>query len=166
MNQRDQYNLRTSADDEDRFRAYPGERRTSDRDNDRDWWDRASDEVASWFGDDDAERRRRMDRVNGPHRGKGPKGYSRTDERVSEDINQRLYDDPFIDASEVEVKVENGEAVLTGTVESREAKRRIEDVAESITGVKDVENRLKVRSRTSDDFTDRGERGEGSSWTH
>lgn len=167
MNQGDQYNLRSSGDDEDRFRAYPGDRRVSDRehDRDRDWWDRASDEVASWFGDDEAERRRRMDKRMGPHRGKGPKGYSRTDERVSEDINQRLYDDPFIDASDIEVKVENGEAILTGTVESREAKRRIEDIAESITGVKDVENRLKVRSRT-DNFSDRGERGEGSSWTH
>lgn len=29
--------------------------------NDRDSWDRAGDEVKSWFGDDDAERRRRMD---------------------------------------------------------------------------------------------------------
>jgi hypothetical protein len=27
----------------------------------RDWGDRAGDEVRSWFGDDDAERRRRMD---------------------------------------------------------------------------------------------------------
>jgi hypothetical protein len=27
----------------------------------RGFWDRASDEVASWFGDDDAERRRRQD---------------------------------------------------------------------------------------------------------
>ena len=31
--------------------------------DDRGFWDRASDEVASWFGDDDAERRRRQDHV-------------------------------------------------------------------------------------------------------
>ena len=30
--------------------------------DDRGFWDRASDEVASWFGDDDAERRREQDR--------------------------------------------------------------------------------------------------------
>ena len=29
--------------------------------DERGFWDRASDEVASWFGDDDAERRRRQD---------------------------------------------------------------------------------------------------------
>jgi hypothetical protein len=31
--------------------------------DDRGFWDRASDEVASWFGDDDAERRRRHDHL-------------------------------------------------------------------------------------------------------
>jgi hypothetical protein len=45
----------------------------------RDWWDRATDEVSSWFGDEDAERRRRMDE----HRGRGPKNYSRSDERIA-----------------------------------------------------------------------------------
>jgi hypothetical protein len=33
------------------------------RPDDRGFWDRASDEVASWFGDDDAERRRREDQM-------------------------------------------------------------------------------------------------------
>jgi hypothetical protein len=37
-----------------------GEQRHSGHD-DRGLWDRASDEVASWFGDDDAERRRQHD---------------------------------------------------------------------------------------------------------
>jgi hypothetical protein len=42
-------------------------------DDDRGFWDRASDEVASWFGDEHAERRRREDqmreeRENGGHR--------------------------------------------------------------------------------------------------
>jgi CBS domain-containing protein len=33
--------------------------------SDRGWWDRASDEVSSWFGDDQAERRREMDERSG-----------------------------------------------------------------------------------------------------
>lgn len=118
----------------------------STRNEDRDWWDKASDEVSSWFGDDDAERRRRMDKMQGPHSGKGPKGYTRTDERLKDDINERLYHDSHIDASDVDVSIENGEATLTGTVESKMAKRRIEDIVESIPGVRDVENRLKVKS--------------------
>jgi osmotically-inducible protein OsmY len=111
---------------------------------DRDWWDRTRDEVSSWFGDSDAERRRRIDKVNGPHRGKGPKGYHRSDERIKEDVSDRLCDNPMIDASDIEVKVEGSEVILTGTVESREDKRRAEDLAESVTGVSNVQNQLRV----------------------
>ena len=113
----------------------------------RDWWDRTTDEVASWFGDDDAQRRREIDKRTGPHRGKGPKGYKRSDERIKDDVNDRLSDDSFIDASEIDVTCEDCEIVLTGTVDSKEEKRRAEDIAERVSGVKNVENRLKVRSR-------------------
>ncbi len=111
---------------------------------DRDWWDRTTDEVASWFGDEDAERRRRRDKTEGAHRGKGPKGYRRSDDRIREDVNDRLYEDPWVDASDVEVTVNNSEVTLTGHVTSRGEKRRIEDLVESISGVQHVENRLRV----------------------
>jgi len=119
---------------------YRGNRNTRERN----WWDRTSDEVASWFGDDDAERRRRMDKINGPHRGKGPKGYTRSDARITEDVNEKLYQDPFVDASNIEVTVLEGEVTLTGKVDSRDTKRRAEDIAEEVPGVKDVTNQLKV----------------------
>lgn len=113
----------------------------------RSWWDRTADEVSSWFGDEDAERRRERDRqVRGMYRGKGPKNYSRSDDRIKEDVNDRLSDDPFIDASDIDVSVTNGEVTLTGTVDHRSTKRRAEDIAESISGVKNVENRLRVGS--------------------
>lgn len=112
---------------------------------DRGWWDRASDAVASWFGDEDAERRRRMDEQRAHRRGRGPKGYRRSDERIKEDVNDRLSDDYYIDASDVEVAVENSEVTLTGTVRTRSDKRRIEDIAESVSGVANVENRLRVK---------------------
>ena len=111
---------------------------------DRGWWDRASDEVASWFGDDEAQRRRRMDEQR-EHRGRGPKGYRRSDERIKEDVNDRLSDDYYLDASDVEVAVENTEVTLTGTVNNRNDKRRAEDLAESVSGVTNVENRLRVK---------------------
>jgi len=114
-------------------------------DDDRDWWDRTTDEVASWFGDEDAERRRRMDKQReGGHRGRGPKGYRRSDDRIREDINDRLYEDPWIDASDVEVTVANGEVTLSGSVNEKLAKRRAEDIAESVSGVLHVENRIRV----------------------
>ena len=111
---------------------------------DRGWWDRASDAVASWFGDEDAERRRRQDEQR-QHRGRGPKGYRRSDERIKEDVNDRLSDDYYLDASEVEVTVQSTEVTLTGTVRNRNDKRRAEDLAESVSGVTNVENRLRVK---------------------
>lgn len=108
--------------------------------NERSWWDRTKDEVASWFGDEDAERRRQRDNF----KGKGPKNYSRSDERIKEDINDRLSDDPWIDASEIDVTVNSGEVTLTGTVSERTEKRRAEDIAEAVSGVKHVENRVRV----------------------
>lgn len=47
-----------------------------DRDDDRGWVDRAGDEVASWFGDDEAEYRRRMDR----RRDAAERDYRRNDD--------------------------------------------------------------------------------------
>lgn len=115
-----------------------------DRDRDRDWWDRTKDEVSSWFGDDEAERRRRRDKIEGPHKGKGPKDYRRSEDRIREDVCDRLADDDYVDASNINVQIQNDEVVLTGTVSSREEKRRAEDVVESISGVRNVENRLRV----------------------
>jgi len=118
--------------------------------DERNWWDRTADEVSSWFGDEDAERRRNRDRqMSGKYKGKGPKNYSRSDERIKDDINDRLSDDPFVDASEIEVTVTSGEVTLTGTVDQRSAKRRAEDIAEDVSGVKNVENRIRV-GQTSD----------------
>jgi hypothetical protein len=80
----------------------------------------------------------------GEHRGRGPKNYQRSDDRIREDINERLTQDPGVDASEIEVRVENREVTLTGTVRDREEKRRAEDVAESVAGVSHVQNNLRV----------------------
>ncbi|MDX0439905.1 BON domain-containing protein [Sinorhizobium medicae] len=126
---------------EGRYRGYGGYGETRDyRRGDRDFLDRASDEVASWFGDEDAERRREMDR----HRGKGPKGYRRTDSRIQEDVSDRLSDDGALDASNIEVSVTNGEVQLNGTVSSKWAKRRAEDCAENVSGVTNVQNNLRI----------------------
>jgi osmotically-inducible protein OsmY len=116
-----------------------GSREYGRRGEERGFWERASDEVSSWFGDDEAERRRREDM-----RGRGPKNYTRSDDRIREDVNDRLSDDPFVDASEIEVQVSSCEVTLTGTVDSREAKRRAEDIAERVSGVKHVQNNLRV----------------------
>jgi len=109
----------------------------------RGWWDRFSDTVASWFGDEEAERRLQRER---PYQGRGPKGYRRSDDRIKEDVNDRL-SEGYLDATEVEVSVTGGEVVLSGTVNTRYDKRRAEAIAENVSGVTNVENRLRVRDR-------------------
>ncbi len=87
----------------------------------------------------------------GPHAGKGPKGYSRSDDRIRDDISDRLTDDHHLDASEVEVRVENGEATLSGYVHDRRDKRRAEDIVERVSGVGHVQNNLRVHARHDQD---------------
>jgi osmotically-inducible protein OsmY len=80
----------------------------------------------------------------GQHYGKGPKGYQRSDDRLKELICERLHDDPQIDPSEVTINVQGGKVTLEGTVDSRQTKNAIEDVAEQF-GVQDVQNNLRVQ---------------------
>jgi osmotically-inducible protein OsmY len=190
--------------------------------------DRAGDEVRSWFGDEEAARRRRLDEtrserdrswtdrdrnpvertwdrtretvrdvtdrdrdgrrglsewndddrprsfgdtsrhatgthygetVNRPYdrgwdapdyRGRGPRGYQRSDARMFEDICDQLTVDPRIDASDIEVDVKGAEVTLRGSVRSREEKRYAEDVVEHVMGVRDVNNHLKVGRSLTD----------------
>lgn len=94
-------------------------------------------------------------------RGKGPKGYRRSDERIQEQLNDALTDDDMLDASDIEVTVKNGEVTLSGTVKNREAKRRAEDIVEGVSGVSNVENRIRVSTESSQG---RGSQGSQSSF--
>jgi hypothetical protein len=76
--------------------------------------------------------------------GIGPKGYKRADSRIEEEVNDALVDDPFIDATNVVVNVKDAEVTLEGTVDDRMAKRRAEDLAANVRGVRDVHNHLKT----------------------
>jgi hypothetical protein len=91
--------------------------------------------------------------------GRGPKGYQRTDERLREDICDRLMADPEIDASEMTVEVKAGEVTLDGSVPDRRTKRSAEDCVEEISGVRQVHNRLRVESRSD---SERSTTGAGS----
>jgi osmotically-inducible protein OsmY len=81
----------------------------------------------------------------GPHSGRGPQGYQRSDARIEEDICEHLTHHGMLDATGIQVQVENGEVTLTGIVESRQAKRLAEDVLDSISGIRDIHNQLRVQ---------------------
>jgi osmotically-inducible protein OsmY len=56
-------------------------------------------------------------------------------------VSDRLTDDWIVDATNIEVSVNSGEVTLAGTVEGHEAKRRAEDCAESVSGVRNSAGR-------------------------
>ena len=76
--------------------------------------------------------------------GKGPKNWQRSDERIKDEVCERLCRSSSIDASEVSVEVENGTVKLEGTVVDRSTKHAIEDLVNGVIGVKDIENRVRV----------------------
>jgi hypothetical protein len=94
----------------------------------------------------------------GRYSGVGPRGYRRSDERITEDINDRLTWHGHVDATEIQVDVKDGIATLTGNVNSRQEKRIAEYIAESIPGVSDVQNNLKINKQTD---WNRGEMNQG-----
>lgn len=94
--------------------------------------------------------------VDVDHRGRGPRDYVRSDERISDDIIDRLTDHEDIDASEILIMVENGVVTLTGNVPERHMKHRAEDIAAAARGVREVRNDIRVDPGV-DSFGRRGE---------
>ncbi|MBJ7574770.1 BON domain-containing protein [Luteimonas sp. MC1828] len=77
-------------------------------------------------------------------RGIGPRGYTRTDERIREDVCEGLCDSDDINAADINVDVSGGAVRLSGTVPNRAMKHLAEDIAESCSGVRDIENSIRV----------------------
>ena len=103
--------------------------------------------------------------TRGRFTGRGPKGYTRSDERIREDVSDRLEQHGEIDASEIEVRVSNGEVTLEGTVEDRWMKRLAEDLVEDCPGVKQVNNRIRIQGNGGGGFTGRGPATGGNAGT-
>jgi osmotically-inducible protein OsmY len=112
---------------------YGSQDQVQDRDDARWWNEMAGRPGAESYGGQ-----------TGQHRGRGPRGYRRSDDRIHEDVCECLTDDDRIDASNVQVTVKECEVTLSGTVNSREEKRRAEDLIERLSGVRDVHNMLRV----------------------
>src|SRR5919108_3737404 len=73
----------------------------------------------------------------------------RNDEFIAKEVFDSMYWDSRVDASKVSVKVDNGIVTLSGTVPSYSSRAAASEDAWLITGVRDVENQLKVDFRTT-----------------
>ncbi|WP_454712013.1 BON domain-containing protein [Cupriavidus nantongensis] len=74
----------------------------------------------------------------------GPKGYQRSDERIREDICERLAHARHVDVRDVEVEVQGGVVRLTGNVRDRRQKYCIEDIVDDVFGVQEIHNAVRL----------------------
>ena len=70
----------------------------------------------------------------------------RSPARIYEDLCDRLTDNPFVDASDIEVGIAGTEVTLNGTVNDPIALRQAQAIAEEVAGVSHVHNRLQLRT--------------------
>jgi hypothetical protein len=105
-------------------------------------WSDSSD----WMPEDELEVAR--ERANTPvsYRGRGPRGYTRSDERLLEMICEQLTDDRLIDAGDIEVEVQQQVVTLRGSVQDRYTKYAVEELAANA-GARDIQNQLRVNAR-------------------
>lgn len=75
--------------------------------------------------------------------GRPPRSYRRPDERILDDVHQRIATSG-VDADEVEIEVSNGVVTVSGRVPRRFDKRVIEELAEQVFGVQEVQNHLRL----------------------
>lgn len=85
-----------------------------------------------------------------PPRRAGPRGYVRSDERIREQICERLADRADIDAADVSVAVNDGRVTLEGSVPHRQMKHRIDALCDDSPGVRGVDNRIRVARPPAD----------------
>lgn len=75
---------------------------------------------------------------------RGPKGWTRSDERIRDDVCERLSRRHDLDTADVSVEVRQGHVRLDGTVADRPMKHAIEQVVDGCLGVQDIDNRLRI----------------------
>lgn len=86
-------------------------------------------------------------RRGGDYRGHGPRRAQPADDDLLDMVCERLAGDADIDASEIEVSVRDGIVTLAGSVPSRQTRRDAEAIAESLRGVREVANHLRVEGK-------------------
>jgi hypothetical protein len=83
---------------------------------------------------------------NPRYRGKGPKSYKRSRERILDDAAEALTREPELDAGDISIEVnDDRDVILGGEVGHKADKRLAEDLVADIVGVHDVHNNIRVR---------------------
>jgi osmotically-inducible protein OsmY len=92
---------------------------------------------------------------------RGPRGWVRSDERILDDLCERIVRGG-VDASRLEVQVEDGHVWLEGDLGSREERRFVLEVAERSLGVRGVYAEIHVPEAAG--ASAEGEADDGPTW--
>lgn len=120
---------------------HAGHRSNDDRRSSAERWGMGRSGARDEWG---ADLRGAVEARAGRFAGRGPRGYQRSDERIRENVCDLLLEASHVDASAFDVQVSGGEVTLDGTVPDRRMKRDAEDLVESVPGVTQVHNHLRV----------------------
>ena len=74
----------------------------------------------------------------------GPRSRRKPDESLRQEIREILTADPELEVTDIEVEVEGGAVTLRGAVADSDARLLAEELVESLSGVREVHNRLRV----------------------
>jgi osmotically-inducible protein OsmY len=96
------------------------------------------------------------------HIGQGPKGYKRSADRIQDEVCELLARHPQIDASDIEVSVNDEIVTLSGTVPDRQTKHLVEQAIEEVWGVDDIVNRLRIATSAAAPRVDERQPSQGA----
>jgi osmotically-inducible protein OsmY len=74
----------------------------------------------------------------------GSRARRRPDESLAQEIREILTKDPELEVTEMAVEVEGGAVTISGVVDDSDARLLAEELVESLSGVREVHNRLRV----------------------
>lgn len=89
---------------------------------------------------------------------RGSVGTSAADQRIQDDVCERLAQLPDLDPTDVVVMVHDGRVTLEGTIPAGYMHPRIADLANDVEGVVQVDNRVRVQLGPEEPFRTPGER--------
>jgi osmotically-inducible protein OsmY len=69
------------------------------------------------------------------------------DATITNMVNAKLFEEDILKGPSISVQTYKGEVILTGAVDNTEQKKKAEDVAQSVSGVVKVYNRLEIKKK-------------------
>jgi len=118
-----------------------------------DWENREGDELGyqKTYGEYGSDQRGWVDEphptkhVRHGHAGVAPRRFKRSDEMILDHVAEALTWSPDVDARDITIAVRDGDVILSGTVPERDMIFIVDEIMESVHGIRNFDNHLKKR---------------------